>query len=119
MSKYENFNYLLANHLETAEQTMAMDISYIFGLMDGRNYDSDVSLGEIDKSYDFKDVHVVIGDRDKEYAMYVIRDDGGDSVVLGTISKLFERYQIAVSLTELYLNFYMNTNVEEINSCRS
>lgn len=116
MSKYENFNNLVANHLETAERSLSMDICYIFGLMDGRNYDCDVSLGEIDKSYDFKGVHVVIGDRDKEYVMYVLQNN--QSANLGTVSKSFEKYQIADILADIYLNFYMNTNVEALNNWR-
>ena len=116
MSKYENFNNLVANHLETASTSLAMDICYLFGLMDGRAHDEDVSLDEIDNAYGFKGIHVVIGNREKEYVMYVVRDDGGDNVVLIRISKLFEKYQIANAFSDLYLQFYLNTNVEEVNA---
>ena len=118
MSKYANFNNLVANHLDTARQSVTMDISYIFGKLDERRVDDDIAMGDVDNAYDFKGVMIYIGKREESYVMYAVRDDGV-TVPLCTIANIFELYQITDLFSEVYLNLYMNGNQDEVNDARA
>ena len=116
MSKYENFNHLVAKNLDTAQLSIQMDICYLIGIMDGRGADK-ISMIIADSEYHFdgpgKGIDFFISEKE---GAYILTAQSGDTQrVLITVSVTYERYQIAEMLSEAWLTFYMNTHVKEIN----
>lgn len=116
MSKYENFNHLVAKNLDTAQASLQMDISYLLGVMDGKGADK-ISMIIADSAYHFDDpvkgIDFFISENEGSYALTA--QSGDTQRVLATVSITYERYQIAEILSDAWLMFYMNTHVKEIN----
>ena len=118
MTKYNgNFENLVNNNIELAERMVISDICYAMGCMNAyEKFDNlpngGMSLHELDDAYD---EFVYINKRNKDWVLYGIHKSG-DNIVLGTISKVYEKYQIATFLADLYLTFYQNYKSEVLYS---
>ena len=117
MTKFANFDYLVANNLEVAQRTLENDICYAFGMIDQDPKHEDVQLERVDNSYES---NAYIGKRDNHYVLYLMFSNGSDNIALARISTVaFEMQQISALLTEAYLTFYMNYKAKEINENRA
>ncbi len=110
MTKYNGkFEALVKEQINLAETMVIADICYAMGCMNAyEKFDSvpngGISLHDLDDAYD---EYVFINERDKDWVLYGIKKNG-DNIVLGSISKIYEKYQIATNLADLYLTFYQN-----------
>ena len=110
MTKYGgNFENLVKGDIELAEKMVTADICFGMGCMNAyEKFDNvpngGIALSELDDAYDN---YIYINENDKEWVLYGIKKSG-DNIVLGRISKIYERYQIAIFLADLYLTFYQN-----------
>ncbi len=110
MTKYNvGFENLVKNNIELVERMVTADICYAMGCMNtAEKFDNapngGIALHELDDAYDD---YIFINSNDKEWVLYGIQKCG-DNIVLGRISKIYEPYQIAIFLADLYLTFYQN-----------
>lgn len=108
MTKYGNFENLVRTNIGLAEEIVTSDFCYAMGVLDTtKEPNSGVELSELDDAYDKR---FFINDLNKEWVLYTIQDSG-DNLVMGRISKTYERYQIARMLADMYLAFYQNFRV--------
>lgn len=107
MTKYGDFKELVRNNITMAEEVVTGDICYGMGVLSRIDSNGGISLNELDDAYDKL---IFINNRDNDWCMYAIQESG-DNIVLGSISKSYERYQIARMLADLYLTFYQNFRV--------
>ena len=110
MTKYNgNFETLVKEQINLVENMVIADICYAMGCMNAyEKFDNvpngGISLHDLDDAYE---EFLFINERDKDWVLYSIAESG-DNIVLGTISKVYEKYQIATYLADLYLTFYQN-----------
>lgn len=116
MSKYENFNHLVAKNLDTAQISLQMDICYLIGMMRASGV-TKISMLCADSAYCFensdKRIDFFICEQDGQYVLTVQSEE--TNRILASVSVMYELYQIADILSDAYLMFYMNTHVKEIN----
>ena len=110
MTKYNgNFEELVKKNIDLTENMVTADICYAMGCMNAYEKfasvpNGGISLHELDDAYDD---YIYINQNDNEWLLYGIKKSG-DNIVLGRISKIYEKYQIAIYLADLYLTFYQN-----------